>query len=183
MNRKQFLKNCACAVCSCAVAGAVAPLAAAADEKPNAADWRLAFAKDRYARLMGILARELDEKTLGGILRQVGAHCARQYPLIQQHKGDLDGFMREFKARNNEDISFDRATGVIMVAGPERGDCYCPLIDRHAVPQAVCNCSLGWQQHAYETLLGKKVEVELKESVVHGGRRCVFQIHVLESTV
>ncbi len=47
----------------------------------------------------------------------------------------------------------------------------------------LCNCSLGWQQYTCEMLLGKKVQVELKDSVVRGGRRCVFHIRVLDPAV
>jgi predicted hydrocarbon binding protein len=43
-----------------------------------------------------------------------------------------------------------------------------------------CNCSLGWQKHTWETLLQKKVKVELTESVLRGGKRCVFKIHIVE---
>jgi hypothetical protein len=39
---------------------------------------------------------------------------------------------------------------------------------------------LGWHQYAYETILGKKVTVKLKESIVRGGKRCVFEARVLE---
>ena len=181
MNRKEFLRNCACTVCSCAVTGVIAPAVLASDEKKPTDDWRLSFVKDRYAKLISILAEQMDEKELSGVLSKLGSHCASQYPLIQQHKGDIAGFISEFKKRSNEEISFDSDKGVITVVGADRGDCFCPLIDRHIAPKSVCNCSLGWQQYAYETVLGKKVEVDLKESVVRGGTRCIFQIRVLES--
>jgi hypothetical protein len=67
------------------------------------------------------------------------------------------------------------------MASDERTDYFCPLNSReHHTPQVVCNCSLGWQKHTWETLLQKKVKVELKESVLRDGKRCVFEIHVLE---
>jgi hypothetical protein len=44
--------------------------------------------------------------------------------------------------------------------------------------QFLKNCALGWQRHTWETLLQRPVKVELKESVLRGGRRCVFEIHV-----
>jgi predicted ArsR family transcriptional regulator len=75
-------------------------------------------------------------------------------------------------------VTYDREKGVITVVGPERGDCFCPLIDCKYTPKSACNCSLGWQQHVYETVLGKKVQVELKESVLRGGKRCVFVVRV-----
>jgi hypothetical protein len=179
MDRKQFLKNCACTLCSCAATSVIAPSTLLAEEKKAPEDWRLAFVKDRYAKLISILVDQMDERTLSGVLRQLGAHCASKYSLIQQHKGDIAGFIREFKKQANEEITYDPEKGIITVVGPERGDCYCPLIDRHMAPKIICSCSLGWQQYVYETLLGKKVEVTLKESVVRGGKRCTFEVRVM----
>jgi hypothetical protein len=42
--------------------------------------------------------------------------------------------------------------------------------------------SIG-QWHTWETLLQKKVSVDLKESVLRGGKRCVFEIHVSEQAI
>ena len=178
MNRKEFLQNCACAVCPCAMVGLIAPGEAYAAEAKPPEDWRLPFVKKRYAKLIEILSGKVDDSTLNDILRQVGYDCASGYSLIQQHKGDVDGFIREFKQKANEDITYDRERGIITVVGPERDNCYCPLNDRSVSSGRVCNCSLGWQQCAYETLLGRKVEVELKESVLRGGKRCVFVVRV-----
>ena len=33
-------------------------------------------------------------------------------------------------------------------------------------------------KQTYETILGRKVDVELTESVLRGSKRCVFKIHV-----
>jgi hypothetical protein len=177
MNRKQFLKTCAGGLCTCGTVGA---LTAAADTPAKATDdWRLPFVKERYAKLLEILGTTVSTETLNDILRQLGRHCASTYPLIQEHRGDVDGFITEFKKRANEDIQYDREKGIVTVVGPERGDCYCPLVDRQKTPAFVCNCSLGWQQFTYENLLGRNVTVELKESVVRGGKRCVFEIRVL----
>jgi len=179
MDRKQFLKSCAGGLCTCAAIGGLSRAAAADTPARPADDWRLPFVKERYAKLLEILRTTVSLDTLNDILRQLGRHCASTYPLIQEHRGDVDGFITEFKKRANEDIVYDREKGIVTVVGPERGDCYCPLVDRHTVPASVCNCSLGWQQYTYETLLEKKVAVTLKESVVRGGKRCVFEIRVL----
>ena len=94
MNRKEFLENCACVLCSCAAAGMIVPAAVAADEKKGPEDWRLPFVKNRYACLLNILAGQMDEKAFGEVLRQLGYHCASQYALIQQHKGDIADKLR-----------------------------------------------------------------------------------------
>jgi predicted ArsR family transcriptional regulator len=178
MNRTEFLKTCAGGLCGCAAIGLLAPGTLPATETPKPEDWRFQFIKQRYAKLLENLAGRVGDQTLDEILHEQGRYCASTLPLIQQHKGDIDGFIQEFKQRANEDVTYDRTKGVITVVGPERGDCFCPLIDCKYTPKTACNCSLGWQQYVYETLLGKKVQVELKESVLHGGKRCIFEIHV-----
>ena len=178
MKRRQFLRNCIGGLCTCAAACSVAPALSVAAETKAPEDWRLPFVKRRYAKLLEILGSQTDEKTVNEILQQLGRDCASEMKLTRQHVGDVDGFIREFKQKANEAITFDREKGVIMVVGPERGDCYCPLIERGKTSSQACNCSLGWQQYTYETLLGKKVRVELKESVLRGGKRCVFEVRV-----
>ena len=184
MDRKEFLKSCVCGVCACATAGLIpsAELSAAEPAKPE--DWRLPFVKDRYAKLLQILGDKTDEKTINEILRQLGRHCASTSQIANLHKGDIDGYISESKKQYNEDITYDREKGIITVVGPERDDCFCPLNGvRQKTPKIACNCSLGWLQYTYETILGKEVSVEMKESVLRGGKRCASEIHVGEKSV
>jgi hypothetical protein len=68
------------------------------------------------------------------------------------------------------------------MASEERTTCFCPFYGANG-PGIACNCSLGWQQHTWETFFRKKVTVDLKESVLRGGKRCVFEIHVSDVPV
>lgn len=179
MNRNEFLKSCICGVCACATTGLVSQSTLPAAETAKTEDWRLPFVKERYSKLMQILGDKVDEKTINEILRQLGRNCASGMPIINQYKGNIEGFITAFKQKANEDITYDREKGIVTVVGPERDDCFCPLNGlRHKTPKIVCNCSLGWQQYTYETILGKEVRVELKESVLRGGKRCTFEIHI-----
>jgi hypothetical protein len=184
VNRKQFLKGCACTLCSCAVAGMTSSGVAAAESKPAekkpAEDWRLPFVKKRFAKLMEILAGKMSDAELADTLRQMGSYCAGTSPLARQHRGDLDGYLRERKKRGNEDITYDPESGRITITGPECTDCFCPFMAKNLTPVKACDCSLGWHQYAFETVLGKKVRVELKESVLRGGKRCAFAVQVLK---
>jgi hypothetical protein len=182
MDRKEFLKTCACG-CACAAACLVPSAAgsanASADEAPKPEDWRLPFVKDHYAKLLQIIADKTDEKTLDEILRQLGRYCASMSALVNRHRGDIDGYISDFKNQYHDDITYDREKGLITVVGQERTDCFCPLIGlKQKTPKIACNCTLGWQQYTFETILGKQVRVELKESVLRGGKRCACEIHV-----
>lgn len=181
MDRKQFFSTCAAGLCACAAGSLIPASSLAAAETPNQDDWRLRFVKERYAGLLRILSSRLDEKSMTEILHDEGAYCASLWDqTIVQHRGDFDGFCKLIKqGSSGDDVTWDREKGVITMTSPERTDCFCPLNSRQQnTPPVVCNCSLGWQQHTWETLLQKKVRVELKESVLRGGKRCVFEIHV-----
>jgi hypothetical protein len=196
MNRKQFLKNCAGSLCCCFAAGGLAPAALSAAEtnapgtnspgKPistNSAEaWRSKFVQRRYAKLIEILGGRMDEPALNEILRNLGNYCSGTDNRLQKFRGDFDGYQKYLnQSPSGDQVTFDRKQGVITMTGPERNDCWCPLISlRTNTPKVACNCSLGWQQHTWETVLGKPVKVELVESVLHGGKRCIFKIHVLE---
>ena len=56
MNRKQFLKNCACGFCGCAAFGLTTPVTSAAAETNPPDDSRLGFVRERYEKLMEILS-------------------------------------------------------------------------------------------------------------------------------
>lgn len=186
MNRKEFLKNCVCGLCTCAAVGVTVPDAASAEEVRAPEDWRLGFVKRRYAKMLEILSRRLDEKELNETLFALGTFCSSLGDeFLKKHRGDLEGFRKAVKQGvSGDNITYDLEKGLITMASEERTDCFCPFISRfNHTPQVACNCSLGWQQHTWETLLEKKVKVELTESVLRGGKRCVFQIHVLEAKV
>jgi predicted hydrocarbon binding protein len=78
----------------------------------------------------------------------------------------------------NETFEYDRDNGIITVTTPQR-DCVCAMVDSKKTPPYFCQCSAGWQKETYETILDKKVDVELKESVLRGSKRCVFEIRIL----
>ena len=181
MNRTEFLKTCAGGLCGCAAVSLLTPAKLPATEKPPAEDWRVQFVKQRYARLLENLGGRVSDQTLSEILQQQGRYCGSTAEMARKHEGDIDGFIQTITREWKQEITYDRAKGVITAAGPETKECFCPLIDTRYTPQSACNCSLGWTQFVYETVLGKKVQVALKESVLRGGKRCVFEIRVTDA--
>jgi hypothetical protein len=181
MDRKQFFGSCAAGLCACAAGSVIPASSLAAATATNPEDWRLRFVKERYARMVQVLSERMDEKSLNEILHDVGAYCSSLSDQTTiKYRGDFEGFRKHVRQGvSGDEVTWDREKGVITMTSPERADCFCPLIGLHQnTPPVVCNCSLGWQQHTWETLLQKKVRVELKESVLRGGTRCVFEIHV-----
>lgn len=179
MDRKEFLKSCAGGLCACAAAGFVPVEEVSAAETAKKDDWRLPFVKRRYGKMLQVLSTKMDEKSLNDTLYQVGTHCSSLGDeWIKKYRGDFDGFCKSIKnGVSGDTVTYDREKGILTMASDERTECFCPLVGADT-PNVVCNCSLGWQQHTWETFFQKKVKVELKESVLRGGKRCVFEIQV-----
>ena len=175
MDRKEFLKACTGGLCACAAASCL-PAGAAETVKE---DWRWGFLKRRYAKLIGLLSETMDEESLKQTLFKLGTYCSTEYDKkLGTFRGDVAAFAADLRKSSSGDyVSVDEKTGTITVTSPDRADCFCPLNSVDAkTPGAVCNCSLGWQTHSWETVLQHKVRVELKESVLRDGKRCKFEI-------
>jgi hypothetical protein len=80
--------------------------------------------------------------------------------------------------RSGERLAFDAPRRKITIVTRER-NCDCPLVNDNRMPACYCDCSIGWQRHTYETILGKPVEAEVKESVLRGAKRCVFEVRLV----
>jgi hypothetical protein len=180
MDRKEFLRACTGGLCACALA----PVAgAAAAEAPAHEDWRADFVKQRYAKLLEVLSDKVGEDKLIDALHELGAFCAGTFDAkFEQYHGDVDRFGAYVKTLGYGDLfSYDPVRNAIIATSTERKDCICPLIGMaQKTPGVVCNCSIGWHTHAWQKLLGKKVRVALKESVMRGGQRCTLDVEILE---
>jgi len=181
MNRADFLKKCSGGLCACIVANEVAPAASAGSAPTSPEDWRLRFIRRRYAKLIGILSEKMDQKALNVVLHELGGYCSSTDASLGQYRGDLEGYCAHLRqTASGDEVAIDRERNAITVTSPLRTDCFCPWISvEHQTPAVVCNCSLGWQQATWETVTGKKVQVDLKESVLRGGKRCVFEVRIL----
>jgi hypothetical protein len=188
MNRKDFMQTCAAGVCGCGMMGLLTSLSARADgeEKqtptaPSVEDQlkgQLDGAHERFAKLLAIMGAQLDGPTRDKILQSLGGECAQDYgPLFNKYRGDLPGFLDRVKSAWLERAEYDEKAGLLRVIG-KPGPCACPLAKVGRTPADLCTCSLGWQQAAFSTILGKPVTAEIEETVLQGGSRCSFRIKV-----
>ncbi|MCJ7783511.1 MAG: hypothetical protein MUP41_06220, partial [Desulfobacterales bacterium] len=96
-----------------------------------------------------------------------------------KYRGDLQGFLAKVKTAWLEKAEYDEKTGILRVIG-KPNPCACPLVKVGRTPADFCNCTLGWQQEAFSTVIGKPVTAEIEETVLRGGERCSFRITVKE---
>jgi hypothetical protein len=179
MDRKEFLRGCASGLCACTVGCLSAPASAA--EAPKADDWRVPFVKNRYAKLWQVLSSKLPEAEQADTLHQLGAFCASTFDAkLDEYRGNVDGFGALMKSYGAGDTFYwDKTRQLIAATSEERTDCICPLISKtYKTPAVVCNCSVGWHSYAWSRLMQKPVQVEVKETVLRGGKHCTFEIRV-----
>lgn len=178
MDRRDFLVNaCGLGVCGCTVGLLALPSAARAEDAAKP-DQRLVFARYQVANLVRFLEADKASAAVGvAAIEKTGRECARLGQLPGAHKGDVDGYLAGIKEAWGSDSTHDKTNGVVTVTVPE-GECGCPLVDGKRTPAFWCNCSVGYQKEAFETVTGKPVQVRLKESKLSGSKRCVFEIRL-----
>jgi len=179
MQRRQFLKNAGAAgLCSCMVARVFASDPTTPAKPAPAEDWRIGFAKQRYSKLLTLVATRVDEKTFQEIVEAVGSFCSES-GFSKKFAGQLEAYLAEMENRWGAKTSYDDATQMVQVSfQPESKDCGCPLMGKGLVPAAACQCSVGSMRRSFATVTGHDVIVELKESLLQGGQKCSFAIHV-----
>jgi hypothetical protein len=176
VDRKEFLKSaCGLGACGCALGLSVRPepLLGAQTQAP---DQRLVFARYQLAKLVSFMKTDTPEDVSSAILEKTGRECCKLGQVPAKFKGDPEGYFAAIKQLWNTGSSWDKAKGIITVTVPDDGPCGCPLVDSRRTPAFWCNCSVGYQKEAFETVFGKPVQVSLQESKLRGGKQCVFAV-------
>jgi len=180
ITRQEFAKYCALGLCSAACV--LVPEIAVARDSDSAAEWsmqQLDAVRIRYAKFLEILGRELDEPTQKKVLEDLGRECATEFgsQTFGKYKDNIDGFLQSIQQPSGwvETVEYDKAAGTIRIIDRSR-KCSCPLVKEGATSAQQCHCSLGWQKETYSQILGTPVGAEVEESILRGGKRCVFRI-------
>ena len=177
MNRKEFIKSfCICGACSCMafpLFGASQDTKEPTNKKIKELGQKIQFMQTRMAKFINILDKNMDEADLNKVLEGLGIECSKEYePYYKEYRDNLEGFFQAW------DMNFkhDKEKMVITLLGKETTECFCPFVKESLMSPDFCNCSLGWHQHIFSTLIGKPVKVEIIESVLRGGKSCNFVI-------
>lgn len=142
--------------------------------------------KNEYALWIDSLldsAKENPQQNVIELLTSCGKACG-------QRKGWIDGMSqmhecaKECKTRKeyvefmNKAIGpmFEEAEdGIIQHLGNER--CNCPMAEKIRHPM-LCHCTQGNSKAMWSAFFGKPVDIEIIETVLRGGKECVFKIKV-----
>ena len=182
MTRNDFMKCCTAGMCSCAAVALLPPQAAPAEsEDPELArlKWQVDFVQKRFARLVELLDENLDEAARKKVFASLGRDHGREYRfLTDKYKGNLQGFLDDIGKQWVEKAEYNASKGTIRIVD-KSPTCTCPLVKKDLTPPSFCDCTLGWQKEVYSAVTGRPVEAEVEESLLRGGKRCVFRMQVL----
>jgi hypothetical protein len=152
---------------------------------------KVQWAKVWTKRFFDVFDQELDEPTRRRIMQRNGAAC-HQGALAgaKPRTSTLEQMVAAMAAEDGADsirregqvvyFNYTRNGAGLRVAD---GYCLCPLVEDGppGLSGTFCECSVGYVRDMFETTLGRKVKVELLESLKRGGKTCRFRVEVLEA--
>jgi len=118
------------------------------------------------------------------ILRAQARSCVDAFSDLYAIEGplELDAFLQQMALGGSSKIKIQRDGNCILWEEEHAGECMCPLVKRKAIElnRHLCGCAVNWLRMLIERHTGRRVEVELVNSVADGSRNCLFKITLLE---
>ena len=158
------------------------PQSDSAQKEITSLKWWLGLSQKQFAKIWQHLEDSLDAEKQVALLEEMGRSCAASVGWAQNYAGDPEGFFKFMNERMGEVFEYNKDSNTIMITTRER-KCDCRFVASDEMPAVYCNCSKGWQKHTYETILGKKVDVNVLESVLSGYKRCVFEVTISDEDI
>jgi hypothetical protein len=182
MERKDFINSaCILGICSCIGMPVLSTAKAFSNSRDNEQkeDGRIGFMQRRFAKFLDFVNAKVPVEERDKIIEELGRECAKEYKdFYMKYKDNIEGFFEEIKARWIESAVYNKEEKTIQLVGKKTGSCGCPLVNKSLISKEFCKCSLGYQKEVYGMILGRPIESEIVESVLYGGERCSFLIHV-----
>lgn len=181
MDRKEFLRRSMQVGCGCTAMALLGTPALASEEdceQEETDDQRAAFTHQWVESLLNNMDDRIDDDTVIALMVASGRACAKRTmaPLLEPHKGDLDGFLAMMAPHFPND-GLKRDGNRITLAWDR---CLCPMVGgtQGTLPKVYCHCSEGWMHEVFESIIGKPVDVHIVKAIKRGDPRCVFTIDV-----
>jgi hypothetical protein len=153
-------------------------------------------AKATVTRWVGRAIVRLDEtadaRTRRAVMRECGNACAARHDTMARsmrrryaEAADLDSFLVDETRRFGGGLRYERqGRSILHVYEPGKyrhpTRCYCGLAKglkpTETLSKTFCECSAGFVEYTWSTVLGRPVSVKLLESAVTGGTACRFLV-------
>jgi hypothetical protein len=181
MKRQEFLKSaCTLGICSCAAVpflSSVNTLAKSKTSIPQGEDWKIGFMQKRFAKLVEAINSIADQSEKEQMLEAIGRACAvESKERYLKFKNNPEGWLANIEKEWAEKTEYDKEKNTIRIISKKSESCVCPFVDMSKTPKEFCYCSVGNLKETYETILDKKVDVKIEESILYGGKQCIFLV-------
>lgn len=141
-------------------------------------DQKQKFLHGWLSSLMSGMDKNLETEKKIALLEGCGRACASRHALqaALRCKGDLEGWLDQLRKW----VGAANVTRDGNKVGVVYDKCFCVLVQNLPPLNTAtfCNCSRGWLSEVFSAVLEKPVAVELKDSIMMGGKRCHFIITV-----
>lgn len=124
----------------------------------------------------------VDEPMRIKVMEECGRHCAwkgraEKIRTFRAKSKTMDEFCAKLKAFLEPGNGIDWNGLTIYASYPK---CYCGRVSATKEPISIthCHCGKGYWMAMFEYALGKPIRVDLLETVISGGDKCRFAIHV-----
>jgi hypothetical protein len=189
MNRSDFLRTSsrfACASCAALLLGdsaqaAEAPVTTPIDEALKRAQDENRFTQNWLTDLFEAIDTQLEPAARLKLMDACGRGCFRRHKfktdIAEAGQGDVEKLLAAYR-RN---FRIERAGDDVHISyGKDRNGCFCPAArNRPARPNDLhCECTRATHEAIFATALGRRVRVELVETVRRGGQRCHLLAHL-----
>lgn len=202
MSRKEFFKTVGKiggGACLCGAAGGLGTALAGiqiqaqpGDKTKERAVKRMEFADVWVKRFFDVMDQTLDEGTRRKLMMLNGKTCFGDW--VRNSKQEIKPVEFEawakkaaqttkqegFKVEGNV-IHYQYNSSAETGGATQDGVCLCPMVETKpaGLSSGYCQCSVGYVKEMFERRFNRKVDVELLDSVLWGGKRCKFKITVI----
>ena len=98
--------------------------------------------------------------------------------MLEPFVGRPEAFYSFLHEKWNWIVTVDK-DGKRIIADENKAQCVCPLLRAGAAHTPnLCNCSEGFAERMFTKVLDKPVKARVIESVLRGGKHCVYEIMV-----
>ncbi len=189
INRQDFLKYTGLGICACAatlcpgVGLAKGIMQDSTHETPI--NEKMNFAQIWVKRFFDVLDSQLDESTRKKLMEENGKRCfqgsspSTEPPIKpEEFVQKMQGWVGKENCRMEGNIVYFNYVSNPRGLRVADGYCLCPIVEKgpEGLSGTYCQCSVGYVHAMFEKATGKKVSVELLESLKRGGKGCKFKI-------
>lgn len=139
------------------------------------------FVNNWLTDLFDAIEAELDRPTQLKLIEACGRACFRRHSFKTDIAAAGAGDVEKLLAAYRKSFRIERDGDLVHISyGRERNLCFCPAArNRPARPNDLhCECTRATHEAIFATALGRRVPVELVETVRRGGQRCHLVAHL-----